>query len=119
LDHDSSAALNIYSSVPQAVSGEDISRAEMFAVESAKTLRLELRLAWLQEAKSNLEAAMKSRTVIDVAAGIIMAQNRCSHASAMTVLHKASSGRNIKLREVAEGVVRSVSAEKLETYFDE
>ncbi|RKO21007.1 ANTAR domain-containing protein [Pseudarthrobacter phenanthrenivorans] len=120
LEGDSSAALNIYSSRANGFTGEDIARAEAFGEQSAKTLKLELRLAQLKEAKEDLEAAMKSRTAIDVAVGIIMAQNRCSQDEAMTMLRKASNSRNVKLRDVAAGLITSVSPNAgLRTHFDE
>jgi GAF domain-containing protein len=120
LEGDSTAALNIYSSRPHGISGEDIARAEQFGEQSAKTLRLELRLTRLQEAKDNLEAAMKNRTAIDIAVGVIMAQNRCSQDAAVTILRKASSSRNMKLHDVAAAVIESVSpSTPLRTYFDE
>jgi GAF domain-containing protein len=121
LEGESTAALNIYSSRPHGISGEDIARAELFGEQSAKTLRLELRLTRLQEAKDNLEAAMKSRTVIDIAVGVIMAQNRCSQDAAFTILRRASGSRNIKLHEVAAGVIGAIfpQAAALQTHFDE
>lgn len=120
MDGDSTAALNFYSSREYGFSGEDIDRAELFGEQSAKTLRLELRLARLQYAKEDLEAAMKSRTGIDIAVGAIMAQNRCSQDEAMAILVKASSSRNIKLRDVAAGVIDSISPRtEVVTYFDE
>lgn len=120
LEGASSAALNIYSSAVQGFSPEDIARAELFGEQSAKTLRLELRLAQLRDAKEDLEAAMKSRTAIDIAVGVIMAQNRCSQAAAMAILRKASNSRNIKLRDVAAGVIESVSPDPaLRTHFEE
>ena len=119
LEGDSSAALNIYSSRPHGFMSEDIARAELFAGQSAKTLRLELRLARLQHVKEDLESAMKSRTAIDMAVGVIMAQNRCSQDEAMAILVKASSTRNMKLRHVAAGVVGSISRSEVVTYFDE
>lgn len=120
MEGESSAALNIYSSRAHGLSGEDIARAELFGEQSAKTLKLELRLARLQDAKNNLEAAMKNRTAIDIAVGIIMAQNRCSQESAMTILRKASSSRNVKLRDIAAGIVESISPNnRLRTHFDE
>jgi GAF domain-containing protein len=121
LEGESTAALNIYSSRPHGITGEDIARAELFGEQSAKTLRLELRLTRLQEAKDNMEAAMKSRTTIDVAVGVIMAQNRCSQDAAFTILRRASSSRNVKLHDVAMGVIASISpqAPALRTHFDE
>lgn len=79
-----------------------------------------LRLAHLREAKEDLESAMKSRTAIDIAVGVIMAQDRCSQEDAMTILRKASNSRNAKLRDVAAGVIASVSPNRhLRTHFDE
>jgi GAF domain-containing protein len=120
LEGDSTAALNIYSSAVHGFSPEDIARAELFGEQSSKALRLELRLAQLKEAKEDLETAMKSRTAIDIAVGVIMAQNRCSQAAAMAILRTASNSRNIKLRDVAAGIIKSVSPEsELHTHFDE
>jgi GAF domain-containing protein len=119
LEGNSTAALNIYSSGANGFSAEDIARAELFGEQSARTLKLELRLAELRDAKEDLEAAMRSRTAIDVAIGIIMAQNRCSQEDAMTILRKASNSRNVKLRNVAAGVIASVSPNSsLRTHFD-
>lgn len=62
---------------------------------------------------------MKSRTTIDLAAGVIMAQNRCSQATAMGILKNASSARNVKLRDVAATVIASVSSDAtVITHFD-
>lgn len=48
-----------------------------------------------------------------------MAENRCSRETAFEILTKASSTRNIKLREVAAAVIASISGEKeIKTYFD-
>ncbi len=59
---------------------------------------------------------MQSRTTINLAAGIamaqngiVMAQNRCSHEKAIDILMKESSIRNTKLREVAAVVVASAA----------
>lgn len=120
LEGESTAALNFYSTRAHGFTGEDITRAELFAEQSAKTLRMELRLARLQEAKDNLAAAMKSRTAIDVAVGIIMAQNRCSQDAALKILRSASNARNVKLRDIAASVVESATpTPSLRTHFDE
>lgn len=120
LESDSSAALNIYSSAVDGFSPEDVAKAELFAQQSSKTLRLELRIAQLRDAKEDLEAAMKSRTAIDIAVGVIMAQNRCSQETAMAILRRASNSRNIKLRDIAAGVIGSVSPDpEWRTHFDE
>jgi AmiR/NasT family two-component response regulator len=55
---------------------------------------------------------MQSRTVIDMAVGAIVAENRCGRETAFGILTRASSTRNIKLRDVAAGVITSISGEK-------
>jgi len=55
-----------------------------------------------------------------MAVGAIMAENRCSRDTAFQILTRASNTRNIKLRDVAASVIRSISGEQqIVTYFDE
>lgn len=119
LEGEANAGLNLYASRTHAFSGEDIERAEGYAAEASKALRLAVRIAQLTEDRVNLAAAMESRTTIDVAVGAIMAQNRCSQESALKILRIASSSRNIKLRDVAAAVVASIAEDpKVLTHFD-
>ena len=71
-----------------------------------------------QKLAADLRAAMESRSAIDLAAGIIMGQNRCSQAEAMSILTEASSGRTVKLRNVAEKLVASFAPGAPSTHFD-
>ena len=49
---------------------------------------------------------MQHRTVIDLAVGIIMGQNRCgSQEEAVAILKTASNHRNMKLRDLAAELV--------------
>jgi AmiR/NasT family two-component response regulator len=61
---------------------------------------------------------MQNRTVIDLACGVIMAQNRCSQEEAMALLMQASSNRNQKLRVLAAEVLGRVSSGSVTTHFD-
>jgi AmiR/NasT family two-component response regulator len=57
--------------------------------------------------------------MIDLAAGAIMAQNRCSQETAMKIMKIASSTRNVKLRDVAASIVASITEDpKILTHFD-
>lgn len=117
---DGEAVLNLYSGRSNGFSGEDIATVESFAAQAASSLRLILRISQLREARNDLAAAMQSRTVIDIAVGAIMAQNRCDRDTAFSVLTRASSTRNIKLRDVAATVITSISGEeRITAYFDE
>ncbi|PNI09066.1 response regulator receiver protein [Arthrobacter sp. AFG7.2] len=114
------AVLNLYSGRTHGFSADDISTVEGFASQASASLRLVLRITQLSEARNDLSSALESRTVIDMAIGAIMAENRCSRDTAFSILTKASSTRNVKLREVAASVIASISGEKqINTFFDE
>lgn len=117
---DAEAVLNLYSGRSNGFSGEDITTVESFVAQAASSLRLILRISQLKEARNDLTAAMQSRTVIDMAIGAIMAQNRCDRETAFGILTRASSTRNIKLREVAATVITSISGEqRITAHFDD
>lgn len=109
LETPSRAALNLYSRLPNAFDGPGTARAQAFAEQASKGLRLMLRLVRLQDTRDELKAAMESRTVIDLATGAIMAKHRCSQHAAFKVLLRASNTRNIKLHDVASQVVATLS----------
>jgi GAF domain-containing protein len=108
VDGEAQCGLNLYSPVPGTFDADGIHTAEIFAREASGSLRLAVRIARLTDARENLRAATESRRTIDLAIGIIMGQNACSQAVAMTILKAASNARNIKLRDVAATVVESV-----------
>jgi GAF domain-containing protein len=117
---DAEAALNLYSGCSNGFPAEDISTVEAFARQAAGSIRLILRITQLSEAREDLSAAMQSRTIIDMAVGAIMAENRCTRDEAFNILTRASSARNIKLRDVAASVITSISGEeKIPTHFSE
>jgi hypothetical protein len=119
LEGEANAALNLYAAGTHAFTGPDIEAAESYAARASKVLRMAARVSQLVEDRKNLLAAMESRTVIDTAVGIIMAQNRCSQTAALKTLRIASSTRNVKLRVVASKVVTSVAHDpNILTHFD-
>lgn len=118
LDSGATAALNIFTPTADVFDAAAIRKAEMFAAQAEKALRLAVRIGVQQQLAADLRTAMESRTAIDLAAGIIMGQNRCSQAEAMAILTKASSSRNQKLRVVAEKIVESFAPEAPATHFD-
>ncbi len=105
LDGDADCGLNLYTAPPSGFDDTAREAAGVFAREASQSLRLAVHIANLTDTSENLKAAMDSRTTIDLAAGIIMGQNRCSQDAAMTILKAASSARNTKLRDVAAAVV--------------
>jgi GAF domain-containing protein len=111
------AALNFYAREPETFGPEAVRMAEGYAAQASRTLELALRLAHQTETADHLKRAMNSRTAIDLAVGIIMGQNRCSQDEAFSILKNASSSRNVKLREVAAGIVSSLGQGPAQTTF--
>ena len=113
-----SAALNFFGPAPGLFTPELFDRAVGFGELASRTLHLSVRIGAAQARAQNLEAAMQSRTAIDVACGVIMAQNRCSQKEAMEILTKVSSNRNQKLRDVAMELLGRLSGSAVETHFE-
>lgn len=112
------AALILYSGRANRFEGRTRIIAEDFVRQTSMALDLAVRLARYSEAAADLRATLETRTVIDMAVGIIMAQNRCSQTDAFEILKTASSTRNVKLREVARTVVDNLGQGSVQTYYD-
>jgi len=89
-----------------------------FAASAHNTFNLSVRLNRAQNRADDLEAALESRTAINLACGVIMAQNRCSQAEAMEILTRVSSNRNRKLRDVATELIQQLSGDRIQTHFE-
>ncbi|WP_144671291.1 ANTAR domain-containing response regulator [Arthrobacter sp. U41] len=111
LDGEDSAVVNLYSPRAGAFSGKDLAEAHRFAADASRALLLALRISQLRESRQDLSAAMQSRTIIDMAIGAIMAQNRCGRDAAFKILRNTSNNRNLKIRDVAAGVVASIAGD--------
>ncbi|MFE4543512.1 GAF and ANTAR domain-containing protein [Arthrobacter sp. NPDC056727] len=109
LGPDAAGVLNFFAPATGLFTEDAIADAEIFAVMAGQALHLALRIAAADQLAANLKAAMESRTAIDLACGIIMAQNRCSHGEAFQVLRRGSSTRNQKLHALAADIVAGVS----------
>lgn len=119
LDGDTRAALNFYSHRPGRFDQQAVELAHDFVNQTSTALQLAVRFAHHSEAAANLRAALESRTSIDVAVGIIMAQNRCSQDEAFQILKSASNARNIKLQEVASAMVEALGHGPAKTHYEE
>lgn len=112
------AALNVYSSRPGNFSDATIEMVRHEVHQASSALQLAVRLDRHREAEVNLRAAMASRTPIDLAVGIIMGQNRCTQDEAVEILKTASSHRNIKLRDLAAGLVERANQRPADTHYE-
>jgi GAF domain-containing protein len=105
-------ALTLYSPHRQAFGTGETERVEHFARSASRALAVAVRLASYTALVDQLRASLATRAVIDQALGVIMAQNRCNQAEAFAVLRGASQQRNVKLRQLAEEIVASVSGQR-------
>ncbi|MCA4135025.1 GAF and ANTAR domain-containing protein [Arthrobacter sp. M4] len=119
LEGETRAALNFYSHRPGRFDEKARELAQDFVMQTSTALKLAVRFAHHNEAAANLRAALESRTAIDVAVGIIMAQNRCSQDEAFTILKSASNSRNIKLQDVASAIVEALGHGPAKTHYEE
>ncbi|WP_461163199.1 GAF and ANTAR domain-containing protein [Arthrobacter sp. R4-81] len=118
LGGNASALLNFFA-VDTGIFNEDIvAEAQRFADVAGRALRLGVRIAAAELKAQDLSAALDSRTVIDLARGVIMAQNRCTADEAFEILRRVSSNRNEKLHDVAGGVISGITGTTGKTHFE-
>lgn len=98
-------ALNMYAPAPRAFDDETLRRATLFTEEVARTIPGAVRLFETDERATQLEQALVSRSTIDQALGVLMAQNKCTSDEAFGILRRASQNRNVKLRDVAAMII--------------
>lgn len=118
LEGEANSGLDLYCREPAVFDAPTITLAEAFAERASRSMQLAVRVSGLRETSEHLSAAMENRTTIDLAVGIIMAQNRCSQGEAVNILKAASSARNVKMHAVAAAVVQSVDDSAPQTHFD-
>jgi len=103
-DDDEMAALNLYSTTTEVLDHEVEDLAELFAAYAAMSLGRTM-------VESHLNSALASRQVIGQATGIIMARFAVSDQRAFSYLIRLSNTQNIKLREIADRIVREANDE--------
>ncbi|MFC4905110.1 GAF and ANTAR domain-containing protein [Kocuria oceani] len=112
------AALNVYAGTVDAFNEEAIAAITQEVVAASTALRLALRLARHQDTETDLVAAMSSRTAIDVAVGVLIAQQHCTQAEAFELLAAAAARRGVKVRDLAVELVKSITGEAPTTHFN-
>ncbi|MGH3915070.1 MAG: GAF and ANTAR domain-containing protein [Pseudonocardiaceae bacterium] len=101
--------LNLYARNPNAFGPQDQQLAALLAGQAAIAVTAALRHYDEVTLADHLRTALASRSVIDQAIGIIMAQQHSTPEQAFTVLRTISQRRNIKLRVVATELVETIS----------
>jgi hypothetical protein len=90
LGTDAAAVLNFFAPAPGTFTGEAVTDAGNFAGIAGKALRVAIRITALNESTEDLDAAMKRRSVIDRACGVIISQN----PGAPMTKHSTSCGKH-------------------------
>lgn len=104
--------LTLYAPQANTFDADAVRRAREFAGDIAPLIAIALKLNGQMRLNEDLQGALASRSVIDQALGIVMAQNRCGRDTAFGILRNASQNRNAKLREIAAGLIHSVTGEE-------
>jgi GAF domain-containing protein len=104
-------ALNTYARIPDAFSAEDASVAELVAAHAGLAVQVATAYFGHRDLAEQTRQAMASRSTIEQAKGIVMAERRCTPDEAFEILVELSQTTNRKLRDVAAALVaRTVSA---------
>jgi GAF domain-containing protein len=102
---------NLYNTHLDAFDDDARTKMGVFTGNAAGTVALALRMSDQSKLNEDLRATLASRSVIDQAVGIVMAQQRCPASAAFALLSRASQNRNIKLRDLAADIVTTVGGE--------
>lgn len=98
-------ALNLYSKTRHGFSAADEETASLYSDQAAVACA-NAEVYWQSYSLTeHLREALESRDVIGQAKGILMARRGCTPEAAFEALRNASQRRNVKLRDVADGVV--------------
>jgi GAF domain-containing protein len=112
---DVSGALNIYGRRPAAFNDQAVTLALSFAGYAAVALANAYAYHGAADLARQLQEAMDSRSVIEQAKGIIMAEQRCSPDDAFALLTRISQNSNQKVRDVATALVTRIQGAPGET----
>jgi GAF domain-containing protein len=109
VDHYLVGALNMYCRKPHGFSEDDVALAQALTSHLTTVLSHAETTSVHRSRAENLEHALLTRSVIDQAKGIIMAQHKCNAEAAFGMLREMSMKHNLKLYELAAQLVASAS----------
>jgi len=101
--------LNLYRTEAGGFDDEAKDIARVFASYAAVAVQNMQLYESTRELAENLDAAMRTRAVIEQAKGIIMSQRHCDATHAFDLLATASQRSNRKLRDIAQAIVDGTS----------
>lgn len=108
---DAVGALNLYGFQAHQFTELDRARAAVLASETGAALSVALRFTRQAETADQLERALRSRSVIDQALGVLMGQQRCDAEAAFALLRRHSQHSNRKLRDVSADMIARLTGQ--------
>lgn len=108
-------ALNVYALQPGVFDDTAVETAALFAEQASVVLANAQAFTQAQATAVSLGEALTSRSVIDMAKGIVMAREGCNADDAFRRLRELSQTRHVKLRELAQDLVDSVEGSPVRT----
>ena len=108
-------ALNVYALRARVFDESTVETAALFAEQASIVLANAEAFTRAQATAISLEQALTSRSVIDMAKGIVMAREACGPAEAFDVLRQMSQTQHRKLREIARELIDQVQREAVDT----
>jgi GAF domain-containing protein len=112
VDHTTIGAMNLYAFAKQGVFTDPVRhRCELFAAQASGALQITIGRIADHELLDQFDQALASRTVIDQAIGILMAEQRCTADQAFVLLRRRSQSAQQKLRDVAADLITRVTGE--------
>ncbi|WP_399934097.1 ANTAR domain-containing protein [Streptomyces kanamyceticus] len=102
-------ALNLYAAEPDAFAGVDVGALRFLAAQATGGIAVAQRISDTQEFAEQMRTAMRSRSVIDQALGVVMGQRRCTAEEAFGILRSASQHRNVKLRDLCRELLTNLT----------
>jgi GAF domain-containing protein len=107
-------ALNMYSAVAHAFTAESMQMAAALSVHLTAALGHVESAHGHRLRAEHLEKAMGTRSVIEQAKGMIMAEQKCTGEVAFAMLRKLSMDENVRLQELAARLVSSASGHPID-----
>lgn len=103
-------ALTVFGKMPEMFTDNDVEVLHALGSQAAfATSNLRLYQA-ASDLATGLEIAMQNRSAIEQAKGMIMLREKCTSEEAFTVLRKMSQTHNVKLRDLAQSLLESVTS---------
>ncbi|MBT2512547.1 GAF and ANTAR domain-containing protein [Arthrobacter sp. ISL-30] len=103
------AAITLYAPQPHAFTSDDILKAQDYARQIVRALRLAIQLSRKREAKTGLVLARRSRALLGLALRTLMREYGLSHADALQYLRNTARSSSLGLQQAAREFVSAGS----------